>query len=283
MNTKLYDSLLNLIEASSIDMENLYNYYKNQKNTVVNEKPEDEMPELLSDNEEETKVVKPDLTKKKSWADYDTDDEEDFPLSFSKTINKDDEKKKEAIKKDVEERKKVVENTFYDNFATVVKKGTKHEDSKNKETFPATKNEKKMTNGSKHSSDSEPKFSDDDVGFETVEKKTRKKSNNLPIIRTGAEFQKMCNERKRPGVDYIIADDGHCEHTHEGTLCKNIRRAPICYKIHMQRCTDGEYCKRGEKCTFVHVWDMNDDVAVENFNYTMEEYNKIKPDKKVRM
>src|SRR5689334_3336118 len=113
MNTKLYDSLLNLIEASSIDMENLYNYYKNQKNTVVNEKPEDEMPELLSDNEEETKVVKPDLTKKKSWADYDTDDEEDFPLSFSKTINKDDEKKKEAIKKDVEERKKVVENTFY--------------------------------------------------------------------------------------------------------------------------------------------------------------------------
>jgi len=271
MNTKLYDSLLCIITSSSVDMENLYNYYKTkqfEKVDVIKE-DEEEVPELLSDNESPVKKevvnVDKDLTKKKSWGDYDTDDEDEF------TSNLISSKEKENIKKEVEKKKNENKDKFYDNFAQVVKKGTKfeNEDSKNSETF--------------HEAKKQTAPSDDDVGFETVERKSKKKNPNLPVIRTGAEFQKMCNERKRPGIDYIIADDGHCDHTHNGTLCKNIRREPICYKIHMQRCTDGEYCERGERCTFIHVWDMNDEVARDNFNYTMREYNKIKADKKVRV
>ena len=249
MNNKVFQSLITIIETSGVSMEELYKYYQ-ETNTVVKEekktpvKKTAKKPVSPAKKAEGNSPVKME-EKKKSWGDY-SDDEDELPK-------------------------------FNVSFSKVVKKGTQYE---NEEETPFQEIQVIEEEIEEEEEEEEE--------FKTFVKKSNKKSKefknpkNLLAISTGAEFQQMCNERKRPGIDYVIAPDGHCEHTHEGTLCKNIRREPICYKIHMQRCTDGEYCQRGDKCTFIHVWDMNDEEAKENFRYTIREYNKIKPDKKVR-
>lgn len=112
--------------------------------------------------------------------------------------------------------------------------------------------------------------------FKKVVKKYNKKL-NIPIVYELKEFMDCLNNKKKVNVDFIIDSSAHCEHTYKGTLCNNIRS---CNKIHIQRCINGESCIN-TKCSFIHKFDMLDDVSKIKFEKSMATYNKIKPNKKV--
>ena len=113
--------------------------------------------------------------------------------------------------------------------------------------------------------------------FKKVVNKYNKKQNIL-IVYELKEFIKCLGEHKKPNIDFIIDMSAHCEHTYKGTLCKNIRN---CNKIHIQRCIKGESCTN-KKCSYIHKYNMPDEMSQKNFEKTMVIYNKIKPNKKVK-
>ena len=112
--------------------------------------------------------------------------------------------------------------------------------------------------------------------FKKVVNKYNKKQ-NIHIVYELKEFIECLNEHKKPNIDFIIDISAHCEHTYKGTLCKNIKN---CNKIHIQRCTNGNSCKN-KKCSYLHKYNMPDEKSQNNFEKTINTYNKIKPNKKV--
>ncbi len=112
--------------------------------------------------------------------------------------------------------------------------------------------------------------------FKKIVKKHYKKQ-NIPIVYELKEFIECLNEHKKPNIDFIIDISAHCDHTYKGTLCKNIKN---CKKIHIQRCTKGNYCEN-KRCSYIHKYDMPDEKSQKNFDKSINTYNKIKPNKKV--
>ena len=117
-----------------------------------------------------------------------------------------------------------------------------------------------------------PKKSDD--GFKTMQSKKKK----LPVIYDVDGFIEQIKKSKKANIDFIIDDDAHCDCTFNGKLCRDIKS---CNKIHIQRCTYGEFCTK-KQCSFIHKKDMCSDDACYEFERTMEQYNKIKANKQVR-
>ena len=99
------------------------------------------------------------------------------------------------------------------------------------------------------------------------------------VIYTVDEFTKCIKNNKKLFIDFVIDHDSHCEHTFEGTLCTDVKG---CGKIHLQRCINNVDCTY-ENCQFLHVWDMYDDQAKENYMATMNKYNQIKKNKRVSL
>ena len=97
------------------------------------------------------------------------------------------------------------------------------------------------------------------------------------VIYTVKEFIQCIKEKKKLHIDFKIHQSGHCQHTFNGTLCDNVKE---CGMIHIQRCINNLDCKY-KNCQFLHADDMPDEEAYENYMYTMDEYNKIKKNKKV--
>lgn len=96
------------------------------------------------------------------------------------------------------------------------------------------------------------------------------------VIYTLQDFLDCIKQKMRMHTDFVIADEAHCPHTFEGTLCPNVRR---CGMIHVQRCIHNLDCSH-KYCAFLHVDDMPTEDAKDNFMDTMEQYNAIKNQKK---
>lgn len=113
----------------------------------------------------------------------------------------------------------------------------------------------------------------------TVTKQSSKKQeeDKRTVVYTVKEFVQCIKEKKKLHIDFTIHDSGHCQHTFNGTLCDNVKD---CGMIHIQRCINNLDCKY-KNCQFLHADDMSDEEAYENYMYTMDEYNKIKKNKKV--
>lgn len=112
-----------------------------------------------------------------------------------------------------------------------------------------------------------------------VKQTQAKKPNNdkePEVIYTLQEFLDCIKQKMRMHTDFVIADEAHCPHTFEGTLCPNVRR---CGMIHVQRCIHNLDCSH-KYCAFLHVDDMPTEDAKDNFMDTMEQYNAIKNQKK---
>jgi hypothetical protein len=112
--------------------------------------------------------------------------------------------------------------------------------------------------------------------FKKIVKKSNKKI-NIPVVYELKEFIQCLIDKQKPNIDFIIDISAHCTNTYKGTLCKNIKK---CNKIHIQRCIKGDNCKN-KKCSYIHKCDMPDEKSKLNFEKTMNNYNKIKPNKKV--
>ena len=106
--------------------------------------------------------------------------------------------------------------------------------------------------------------------------KTEKK-NNKEIIYTVQEFIECIKNKKKLHIDFTIDSSAHCKHTFNGTICYKVKQ---CGKIHVQRCMNNLDCNY-KNCQFLHLDDMPDDDAKDNFMDTMKEYNMIKKNKKV--
>ncbi len=104
-------------------------------------------------------------------------------------------------------------------------------------------------------------------------------SKKLQIVTSLSEFVESIKHKKKLFVDFLIDDKAHCEHTFNGTLCPNVKK---CGKIHLQRCINNLNCSH-KNCPYLHMNDMHDDVAKDNFMETMDDYNFIKKNKKVCM
>ncbi len=104
-------------------------------------------------------------------------------------------------------------------------------------------------------------------------------SKKLQIVTSLSEFVESIKQKKKLFVDFLIDDKAHCEHTFNGTLCPNVKR---CGKIHLQRCINNLNCSH-KNCPYLHMNDMHDDAAKDNFIETMDDYNFIKKNKKVCM
>ena len=104
-------------------------------------------------------------------------------------------------------------------------------------------------------------------------------SKKLQIVTSLSEFVESIKQKKKLFVDFLIDDKAHCEHTFNGTLCPNVKR---CGKIHLQRCINNLNCSH-KNCPYLHMNDMDDDAAKDNFMETMDDYNFIKKNKKVCM
>lgn len=102
-------------------------------------------------------------------------------------------------------------------------------------------------------------------------------SKKLQIVTSLSEFVESIKQKKKLYVDFLIDDDAHCEHTFNGTLCPNVKR---CGKIHLQRCMNNLNCSH-KNCPYLHINDMYNETAKNNFMDTMDVYNDIKKNKKV--
>ena len=107
-------------------------------------------------------------------------------------------------------------------------------------------------------------------------KKVEKEDKRI-VIYTVQEFIQCIKEKKKLHVDYTIDPDSHCDHTFNGTVCKDVKE---CGKIHVQRCINNLDCKY-KSCQFLHSDEMPDQEAVANYMETMPEYNRIKKGKQV--
>jgi hypothetical protein len=108
---------------------------------------------------------------------------------------------------------------------------------------------------------------------------SKQEKDKRDIVYTVNEFVQCIKEKKKLHIDFTIHDSGHCKHTFNGTLCYNVKD---CGMIHIQRCINNLDCKY-KNCQFLHADDMSDEEAYENYMFTMDEYNKIKKNKKVYM
>ncbi len=104
----------------------------------------------------------------------------------------------------------------------------------------------------------------------------QKNTKNIDVIYTLQDFIDAIKNKKKMYLDFEIADEAHCPHTFEGTLCPNVRQ---CGMIHLQRCIHNLNCQH-KHCAFLHVDDMPTEEAQENFMNTMDKYNYIKNNKK---
>lgn len=213
---------------------------------IAQEKP---CPEIKQNTSPESKQM---------WADYDDDDKMEFFASVPVT-------KAAVIEQKIPEVNATETNTI--SFKHIVKKHSSTiaeavfpplpKESLKKSDWIQTANEKK------------------NVKVSTGVKKVK---SNLPVARDLNEFIEFIREQKKPKIDFVICDDAHCEHTFKGTLCPSIRS---CKMIHIQRCTKGSACVN-KLCPFLHKKDMPNKQAEFEFQNSISEYNKIKPDKQVK-
>ena len=278
-----YDAFITLAKSSNINMDSLFSYYMAKEanaevKAVAEEAKAEEAnaevkaeakaeakeanaevkaeakAEVKAEAKAEVKKVGPEkswigfacLGKKKSWADYeDEEDDRQEKLEMGK-------KAKEAAGmskvNDTRSYKEIVSPLSTDVVSTSVEASSDEWESVQYEGE-----------------------------FVSVSKKKSFK-NNLDVIYTLEQFINCIKDKKKPNFDFIIHDDAHCPHTFEGSLCKDVRR---CKKIHIQRCTAGERCK-SKNCPFLHIFDMCNDAAKKTFTDTMSLYNKIKPKKQVK-
>lgn len=110
-----------------------------------------------------------------------------------------------------------------------------------------------------------------------VNKQQSKITDDCLVIYSVDEFIQCIKEKKKLHIDFIINPESHCEHTFNGTLCENVKE---CGKIHIQRCMHNLDCQY-KYCQFLHVNDMPNDIAKNYYMDSMDEYNKIKKNKKV--
>lgn len=280
MNTQTQEvrnSINNLIKKFNISMDELITICSDKTVEITNTTLPAEV--VVSDNNNDISEEKPaeiekstikhvvfpqTKLKSKSWADF--DDEDDNFLNIAHTA-----------KKDVSTSTVNTANT--DNitnapdaisYKKIIKKHAKYTKS--------TKHETKLTKEVSQDSDKEiwEEVPKQELFTKVVKKSFSKK--NLPVVYELSEFLNCLSEHKKPNIDFIIDDSAHCDHTYEGTLCSNVRN---CKKIHIQRCIKGESCVN-KNCSFIHKYDMPNDESMDNFDKTMETYNKIKPNKKVK-
>lgn len=295
MNTQtqqICKSVLQFISSLNISMETLIAYHNGQQlveeeanatismvKTVkkknakkakkqIKEEPKEKIEEGKKDiiQEEIQEKPQPEIKQntppenKKLWGDYDNDDKMDYLTEYSKV----------EVKAPVVETKapevKVPEASLI-SFKHIVEK---HTTTTTKPIFPPL-----------------PKESNDSTEWvQTVKEKkyfkssssVKKVMSNLPVARNLNDFIEFIRDQKKPKVDFVICDDAHCDHTFKGTLCPSIRS---CKMIHIQRCTKGNACIN-KVCPFLHKKDMPNKQAEVEFQNSISEYNKIKPDKQVK-
>ncbi len=117
--------------------------------------------------------------------------------------------------------------------------------------------------------------------FIKVSKKYSSKK-NLDIIHTLEEFINCIKDKKKPNVDFIIHDDAHCPHTFEGSLCKDVRRCKKIH-IQRCTAGENCKNYKTKNCPYLHKFDMPNNEAKKKFSDTMTMYNKIKPKKQVKI
>jgi len=110
-----------------------------------------------------------------------------------------------------------------------------------------------------------------------VVKQQPKKKDERFVIYTVHEFIQCIKNKQKLHIDFTIDPESHCEHTFNGTICDNVKE---CGKIHVQRCMNNLDCQY-KYCQFLHVDEMPDEEAKENYMDSMDEYNRIKKNKKV--
>ena len=108
-------------------------------------------------------------------------------------------------------------------------------------------------------------------------KQQPKKKDERFVIYTVHEFIQCIKNKQKLHIDFTIDPESHCEHTFNGTICDNVKE---CGKIHVQRCMNNLDCQY-KYCQFLHVDEMPDEEAKENYMDSMNEYNRIKKNKKV--
>lgn len=318
MNNKLFDSLLTLIKASSVDMEKLFAYYKEleaNKDTInekiINEDIKSDDDNIESDDEDSKVITSPFASMRKigSWADYEDEATEALlqaELEIAEAKKKAEKEISEAkmkAKNEIAEAKLEAENEINETKLLAIedvqaliqdddklrakakkevdeKKAKKDEKDKFFDDFEKDHWASKVKNGvAKVQNDSEFKTA-------TNNKKNNKKK-DLPVVYELEDFMHRITPVAKGGLgqkpninlkfagygDFIIDNDAHCEHTFMGTLCPNVK---ACGKIHIQRCNGGVNCPKYPKCSFLHMMDMVDDNAKEDFSYTTMKYNRIK-------
>jgi len=242
-------------EENNSDFTTVVSKAKSKKKTkkVKEEVKEEAKEETKEETKEEVKIeIKQNdsPSSKKMWADY--DDDEEF-TQITKTSYP-----------PLPVEKSVVVETSAISYKHIVDKHAKT-NAKKTTSPPLPPPLPKCTNDKKT------------FAFKHVPKKNITK--DLPIAYTKAEFLEFIREKKQPSVDFTIHESAHCDHTYKGTLCPN---AYSCNTIHIQRCTQGTYCKH-KVCPFLHKKDMLTTQAEINFDNTISEYNRIKPNKQVRV
>jgi hypothetical protein len=122
-----------------------------------------------------------------------------------------------------------------------------------------------------------PQIVKSQVVKQNVVKQQSKEKDECFVIYTVDDFIQCVKEKKKLHIDFTIDPESHCEHTFNGTICNDVKE---CGKIHVQRCMNNLDCKY-QYCQFLHVDEMPDDEAKENYMDSMDKYNKIKKNKKV--
>lgn len=297
MNTQtqqICKSVLQFISSLNISMETLVAYHNGQqlvdeeanvaismaktvkkKNSKKNKKSIKEEPKVKLE-ESKVEIVQEEIQddaqekprpeikqntppeSKQMWADYGDDDKMEFYVVAPVAKTK-------VIEQKVPEMKAPETSTI--SFKHIVEK---HSTTTSKPIFPPLPKE------SNESSEwvqpaKEKKYFKTSVAVKKVK-------SDLPIAHDLGEFIEFIRDQKKPKVDFVICDDAHCEHTFKGTLCPSIRS---CKMIHIQRCTKGSTCMN-KLCPFLHKKDMPNKQAEVEFQNSISEYNKIKPDKQVK-
>jgi hypothetical protein len=195
---------------------------------------------------------------KKMWADYGDDDKMEFFVATPVVETKAPEKKVPEVK--MPEASSI-------SFKHIVEK---HATTASKPIFPPLPKESNESTEWMQPVKEKKYFKASAV--------VKKVKSNLPVAHDLNEFIEFIRDQKKPKVDFVICDDAHCEHTFKGTLCPSIRS---CKMIHIQRCTKGNTCMN-KVCPFLHKKDMPNKQAEVEFQNSISEYNKIKPDKQVK-
>jgi hypothetical protein len=254
INQNSFDIVISLINTLNINIEDLYNYYKNQN---INQEIIKESIEEVSNKEIINEIVKEDnkkvsklhqLTFKKCWGDYESDEESDNEIEKNKNV------------KSYSDIVKNNNNTKPEYYET-------DEETDNEDEIEIIKNDSEIIKNNDNEIDNN--------GFEEVKRKN--KNNSCIKINNLQEFLDFM--KNTPKKEYYINPNAHCFHTYQGTLCNDIKK---CKKIHIQRCMNGSTCNK-KKCTYIHSFNMPDNKSKNNFINTMEKYNQIKSKKRVNV